>query len=82
MVSKLGKVGVTVCAVFLGLAVIAFILPRIDSIYIAAYGRDPDAARFEPPSMKHPLGTGCMRGDIFSKVCSGAYYAFLREKEK
>lgn len=63
------------------MAFIAPILFHIDSIYIAAYGRDPDAARFEPPSMKHPLGTGCMRGDIFSKVCSGAYYAFLHGLE-
>lgn len=78
MLGKLEKVGIVVLAVFIGLAVISLVLPVIDPMYIPLYGTDPEVIGFSRPSAQHILGTDFMGRDLFSQLCSGAYFALIQ----
>jgi len=67
-----------VLAVFIGLAVISLVLPTIDPMYIPLYGTDPEVIGFSRPSSQHILGTDFMGRDLFSQLCSGAYFALIQ----
>jgi len=77
MTEKLEKVGYGVLVAFIVLAVISFILPRIDAMYIPLYGTDPEIIGYSRPSSQHILGTDFMGRDLFSQLCAGAYFAVL-----
>ncbi len=77
MLQKLRKVGGVVLVVFVGLTVISAVLPRINDIYIPLYGTDPEIFGISRPSLQHPMGTDFMGRDVFSQLCSGAYFAML-----
>ncbi len=70
MVGILEKIGIAVCAGFLVLAAISFILPATHEM------TGPGTMGYSPPSSQHILGTDFMGRDLFTQLCSGAYYAF------
>ncbi len=81
MQGKLGKVGLFVLIIFAGLAIMSFVLPRINEMYYPLFGTDPEIIGTSPPSLRHPFGTDSLGRDLFSQVCSGAYFAFLHGVE-
>lgn len=77
MLGKLEKIGVVVLVIFIGLAIISLVLPVIDRMYHPLTGTDPEIIGYSSPSSHHILGTDFMGRDLFSQLCSGAYWALV-----
>ena len=73
----IGRIGITLLALFALMAVGSFIPPLIDPIYNPMSGVDPDIAYASSPSWKHWLGTDFIGRDIFSQLLAGARIAFM-----
>lgn len=75
--SLLGKIGLTLLALFALMALCSFIPPRIDPMYHPMTGVDPEISYSVGPSMRHWLGTDFMGRDILSQLLAGARIAFM-----
>jgi len=75
--SLLGKIGLTLLAMFALMALLSFITPWIDPMYHPMTGVDPHISRSTGPSLKHWLGTDFMGRDILSQLLAGARVAFM-----
>ena len=73
----IGRIGITLLALFALMAVGSFVPPLIDPIYNPMSGVDPDIAYASPPSWRHWLGTDFIGRDIFSQLLAGARIAFM-----
>ena len=75
--SLLGKIGLTLLALFALMALCSFIPPRVDPMYQPMTGVDPEISYSVGPSMRHWLGTDFMGRDILSQLLAGARIAFM-----
>jgi len=82
--NKFGMMGLGIIVFFGIMALLAFILPRINPIYDPFVGIDPElginpdtASRSHPPSLRHPLGTDWLGRDVLSQLMHGAQIAFM-----
>lgn len=75
--SLLGKIGLTLLALFALMALCSFIPPLVDPMYQPMAGVDPDISYSVGPSMRHWLGTDFMGRDILSQLLAGARIAFM-----
>ncbi len=73
----LGKIGLTLLAVFALMALCSFIPSWVDPMYHPMTGVDPEIASSTGPSPRHWLGTDFMGRDIFSQLLAGARVAFM-----
>jgi len=73
----LGKIGLTLLAMFGMMALCSFIPPLIDPMYQPMIGVDPEITCSTGPSIKHWLGTDFMGRDILSQLLAGARVAFM-----
>jgi len=73
----LGKIGLTLLAMFALMALLSFVPPWIDPMYHPMTGVDPHISSSTGPSMKHWLGTDFMGRDIFSQLLAGSRVAFM-----
>jgi peptide/nickel transport system permease protein len=70
--SRVGILGIALLFIFLALAVVSVIPPKIDPMYVPLYGTDPEIIGFTQPSLRHPMGTDFMGRDLFSQLLEGA----------
>ena len=75
--SLLGKIGLTLLALFALMALCSFIPPWVDPMYQPMTGVDPEISYSVGPSMRHWLGTDFMGRDILSQLLAGARIAFM-----
>jgi len=75
--SLLGKIGLTLLALFALMALCSFIPPRVDPMYQPMTGVDPEISYSVGPSVRHWLGTDFMGRDILSQLLAGARIAFM-----
>jgi len=75
--SFLGKIGLTLLAVFALMALCSSIPPLIDPMYQPMAGVDPEIFTATGPSTRHWLGTDFMGRDILSQLLTGARIAFM-----
>ncbi len=75
--SLLGKIGLTLLALFALMALCSFIPPWVDPMYQPMTGVDPEISYSVGPSMRHWLGTDFMGRDILSQLLVGARIAFM-----
>jgi len=75
--SLLGKIGLTLLALFALMALCSFIPPRVDPMYQPMTGVDPEISYSVGPSTRHWLGTDFMGRDILSQLLAGARIAFM-----
>jgi len=73
----LGKIGLTLLAMFGLMALCSFIPPLVDPMYQPMIGVDPEISCSTGPSMRHWLGTDFMGRDILSQLLAGARVAFM-----
>jgi peptide/nickel transport system permease protein len=73
----LGKIGLSLLAMFALMALCSFIPPLIDTMYQPMTGVDPEITHSTGPSLRHWLGTDFMGRDILSQLLAGARVAFL-----
>jgi peptide/nickel transport system permease protein len=73
----LGRIGLTLLAIFALMATASFIPPLIDPIYHPMTGVDPLISNSTGPSLRHWLGTDFIGRDILSQLLTGARIAFL-----
>jgi len=73
----LGRIGLTLLALFALMATASFIPPLIDPIYHPMSGVDPLISNSTGPSLRHWLGTDFIGRDILSQLLTGARIAFL-----
>ncbi len=75
--SLLGKIGLTLLALFALMALCSFIPPWVDPMYQPMTGVDPEISYSVGPSTRHWLGTDFMGRDILSQLLAGARIAFM-----
>jgi peptide/nickel transport system permease protein len=75
--SLLGKIGLTLLALFALMALSSFIPPWVDPMYQPMTGVDPEISYSVGPSTRHWLGTDFMGRDILSQLLAGARIAFM-----
>ncbi len=75
--SLLGRIGLTLIAIFALMALASFVPPMIDPMYHPMHGVDPHISQSTPPSWSHWLGTDFMGRDILSQLLAGARVAFM-----
>jgi peptide/nickel transport system permease protein len=75
--SLLGRIGMTLLAVFGIMAICSYIPPWLDPMYQPMTGVDPEIFHSTGPSIRHWLGTDFMGRDILSQLLTGARVAFL-----
>ncbi|MCP4683684.1 MAG: hypothetical protein GY864_15245, partial [Desulfobacterales bacterium] len=73
----LGKIGLTLLAIFALMALCSFIPSRVDPMYHPMTGVDPAISCSTGPSVRHWLGTDFMGRDILSQLLAGARVAFM-----
>ena len=73
--SKLGLVGLCIIIFFVLMALLAPILPRVNSMYKPMTGFDSNVTGSVPPSRAHPLGTDYLGRDVLSQLMKGAQVA-------
>ena len=73
----LGKIGMTLLAMFALMAACSYLPQMIDPMYHPMTGVDPTIMHSSPPSPTHWLGTDFMGRDIFSQLLAGARVAFM-----
>jgi peptide/nickel transport system permease protein len=73
----LGRIGLTLLAMFALMAICSFIPPLIDPMYQPMTGVDPEITKSVGPSFRHWLGTDFMGRDLLSQLLAGARVAFL-----
>ncbi|MCP4668662.1 MAG: ABC transporter permease [Deltaproteobacteria bacterium] len=73
----LGRIGLTLLAIFAAMALLSFVPPWIDPMYHPMTGVDPQISSSVGPSMQHWLGTDFMGRDILSQLLAGARVAFM-----
>jgi len=73
----LGKIGLTLLAMFGLMALCSFIPPLVDPMYQPMIGVDPEISCSTGPSIRHWLGTDFMGRDILSQLLAGARVALM-----
>ncbi len=73
----LGKIGMTLLAMFGLMALLSYIPPMIDPMYHPMTGVDPLVIKSTGPTLRHWLGTDFMGRDILSQLLAGARVAFM-----
>lgn len=73
----LGKIGLSLLAMFALMAICSFIPPLIDPMYQPMTGVDPEITKSVGPSLRHWLGTDFMGRDLLSQLLAGTRVAFL-----
>ncbi|KIX13316.1 ABC transporter permease [Dethiosulfatarculus sandiegensis] len=73
----LGRIGLTLLAMFFLMALFSYVPPMIDPMYNPMTGVDPNVVFAQGPSLTHPLGTDFMGRDILSQLLAGARVAFM-----
>ncbi|MFH1932125.1 MAG: ABC transporter permease [Pseudomonadota bacterium] len=73
----LGRIGLSLLAMFALMAICSFIPPLIDPMYQPMTGVDPEITKSMGPSLRHWLGTDFMGRDLLSQLLAGARVAFL-----
>jgi peptide/nickel transport system permease protein len=72
-----GLIGIALLLVFMMMALLSVLPPRIDDMYNPLYGTDPHIIGVSGPSLSHPLGTDFAGRDILSQILEGAKWALL-----
>jgi peptide/nickel transport system permease protein len=75
--STLGKIGLTLLALFALMALCSLIPPLVDPMYQPMAGVDPEISKVTGPSTRHWLGTDFMGRDLLSQLLAGARVAFM-----
>ena len=73
MSTLLGKTGGVVCGFFAVLGLLSLVLPE-DYQHMP---ESPEDIGYSPPYSHHILGKDFMGRDLFTQLCTGAYYAFV-----
>ncbi len=73
----LGRIGLSLLAMFALMAICSFIPPLIDPMYQPMTGVDPEITKSVGPSLRHWLGTDFMGRDLLSQLLAGTRVAFL-----
>ena len=73
----LGRIGLSLLAMFALMAICSFIPPLIDPMYQPMTGVDPEITKSTGPSLRHWLGTDFMGRDLLSQLLAGTRVAFL-----
>lgn len=73
----LGKIGLTLLAMFGLMAALSWVPGWIDPMYDPMTGVDPEVMISTAPTWRHWLGTDFMGRDIFSQLLAGARIAFM-----